>query len=81
MNAWCNLQAMYVLWLREMKRYLRARSRIIGSLGMPFFFLVFLGTGFKDFRPASIPERWITRIILLRECSPWCCSLAQCLQV
>lgn len=56
MSLWCNLQAMYVLWLREMKRYLRARSRIIGSLGMPFFFLIFLGTGFKDFRPAGIPE-------------------------
>jgi ABC-2 type transport system permease protein len=56
MKEWFNLQAMYVLWLREMKRYVRARSRIIGSLGMPFFFLIFLGTGFKSFRPASIPD-------------------------
>ncbi len=56
MNQWLNLQAIYVLWLREMKRFVRARSRIIGSLGMPFFFLIFLGTGFKNFRPQSIPE-------------------------
>lgn len=56
MRRWFSPQVLYVLWLREMKRYLRARSRIIGSLGMPFFFLLFLGTGFKSFRPASIPE-------------------------
>ncbi len=50
-----SVQAIYVLWLREMKRYLRAKSRIVGSLGMPFFFLLFLGTGFKNFRPAQAP--------------------------
>jgi ABC-2 type transport system permease protein len=38
-----------------MKRYVRARSRIVGSLGMPFFFLIFLGTGFKNFRPFNAP--------------------------
>ena len=27
--------AVYVLWLREMKRYIRAKSRIIGSLIQP----------------------------------------------
>lgn len=45
------LNAMYVLWLREMKRYIRSKGRIFGSLGMPFFFLLFLGTGFKSFMP------------------------------
>jgi ABC-2 type transport system permease protein len=39
--------AIYVLWLREMKRYWRAKSRIVGSLAMPVFFLAFLGTGFS----------------------------------
>jgi ABC-2 type transport system permease protein len=39
--------AVYVLWLREMKRFGRAKSRIIGSLIFPFFFLVFLGFGFR----------------------------------
>jgi len=56
MRSWFNMQAIYVLWLREMKRYVRARSRVVGSLGMPFFFLLFLGTGFKNFRPQSVPE-------------------------
>lgn len=56
MKQWFNPQVLYVLWLREMKRYVRARSRMIASLGMPFFFLLFLGTGFRNFRPGSIPE-------------------------
>ncbi len=42
-----NLTAVYVLWLREMKRYFRAKSRILGSLAIPFFFLAFLGLGFN----------------------------------
>jgi len=46
------LHGIYILWLRDLKRYFRARSRVIGSLGMPFFFLAFLGTGF---RRAEIP--------------------------
>jgi len=42
-----SLTAVYVLWLREMKRYFRAKSRILGSLAIPFFFLAFLGMGFN----------------------------------
>lgn len=42
-----NKTAVYVLWLREMKRFLRAKSRVIGALAMPLFFLAFLGLGFK----------------------------------
>ncbi len=40
-----DFNAIYVLWLREMKRFTRARSRIIGMLIMPVFFLVGLGLG------------------------------------
>jgi ABC-2 type transport system permease protein len=39
--------AVYVLWRRELVRYARAKSRIIGSLAMPVFFLAFLGLGFR----------------------------------
>jgi ABC-2 type transport system permease protein len=39
--------AIYVLWRRELVRYARAKSRIIGSLAMPVFFLAFLGLGFR----------------------------------
>jgi len=43
-----NLTAIYVLWLREMKRFIRAKSRVIGTLAMPLFFLAFLGLGFTN---------------------------------
>ncbi|MDE1970592.1 MAG: ABC transporter permease [Patescibacteria group bacterium] len=36
----------YVLWLRQLKRYARSRARVIGSLGQPLLFLVALGFGF-----------------------------------
>lgn len=42
-----NRTAVYVLWLREMKRFMRAKSRIVGALAMPLFFLAFLGLGFR----------------------------------
>ncbi len=42
-----NKTAIYVLWMREMKRWWRAKSRIVGSLAMPLFFLAFLGLGFR----------------------------------
>lgn len=35
----------YILWQRQIKRYFRSKSRIIGSLGQPILFLVALGYG------------------------------------
>jgi ABC-2 type transport system permease protein len=40
------VNAVYVLWIRQLKRYGRSRARIIGSLGQPLLFLVALGFGF-----------------------------------
>lgn len=40
------MQVIYILWLRQIKRYLRSRSRIVGSLAQPLLFLVALGFGF-----------------------------------
>jgi ABC-2 type transport system permease protein len=39
------LEGVYALWKREIIRFYRSKSRVIGSLGMPFFFLAILGTG------------------------------------
>jgi ABC-2 type transport system permease protein len=39
------MNTIYILWLRQLKRYFRSRSRIIGSLGQPVLFLVALGFG------------------------------------
>ena len=36
----------YVLWLRQIKRYFRSRARIVGSLGQPLLFFLALGFGF-----------------------------------
>lgn len=38
--------AVYILWLRQLKRYIRARARVIGSLGQPLLYLLALGFGF-----------------------------------
>jgi ABC-2 type transport system permease protein len=42
-----DMKVIYILWLRQVKRYLRSRSRIIGSLGQPLLFLVAFGFGFS----------------------------------
>lgn len=41
------LQAIYVMWLRQMKRYLRSKGRMISTIIQPLFFLVILGSGFR----------------------------------
>ncbi len=40
------MSVIYILWLRQLKRYSRSRARIIGSLGQPLLFLLGLGFGF-----------------------------------
>ncbi|MHC1630734.1 MAG: ABC transporter permease [Methanotrichaceae archaeon] len=50
-----NLYAVYSLWLREMIRFFRLKSRVFGSLAPPFFFLAFLGFGFRS-ASLGIPE-------------------------
>lgn len=40
-----NTNAIYVLWLRDTIRFIRARSRIVGLLVMPVVFLAGLGLG------------------------------------
>lgn len=36
----------YIMWLRQIKRYWRSKARMIGSLAQPLLFLVALGFGF-----------------------------------
>jgi ABC-2 type transport system permease protein len=40
------MSAIYILWLRGVKRYLRSKPRIVASLGQPLLFLIALGFGF-----------------------------------
>jgi ABC-2 type transport system permease protein len=39
------MSVIYILWLREMKRYLRSRVQIVASLGQPILYLIVLGFG------------------------------------
>lgn len=39
------MNELYILWWRQMKRYLRSRTRIFGTIGQPILFLLALGYG------------------------------------
>jgi ABC-2 type transport system permease protein len=40
------MRALYILWLRQIRRYMRSRARLVASLGQPLLFLLALGFGF-----------------------------------
>lgn len=40
-----NMSVIYILWYRQMKRYMRSRSRVFGAIGQPLLFLLALGYG------------------------------------
>ncbi|BCS91100.1 MAG: multidrug ABC transporter permease [Candidatus Micrarchaeota archaeon] len=48
--------AIYVLWLRALKRFIRSPSQIIGSVAMPLLFLIFLGLGFSNVKFPGLPS-------------------------
>src|SRR3954452_5808032 len=39
------MSAIYILWLRELRRYVRSRAQIVASLGQPLMYLIALGFG------------------------------------
>lgn len=43
-----NLAAIYVLWLRELKRFSRSKARVVSTLALPFLFLVGFWFGFRS---------------------------------
>ncbi len=40
------MSTIYIMWLRQLKRYFRSKPRMIGSLGQPLIFLLAFGFGF-----------------------------------
>ncbi len=38
-------EVIYILWLRQIKRHFRSKSRLVGSMGQPLLFLIALGFG------------------------------------
>src|SRR5499425_2154117 len=39
------MHAIFILWLREVKKYTRSRAQIVASLGQPLLYLLVLGFG------------------------------------
>lgn len=39
------MRVIFILWLRQIKRFFRAKSRIVGAVGQPLLFLLALGYG------------------------------------
>lgn len=54
MDGAASMKVVYIMWLRELKKFLRNRSRIIGAVGQPLLFLLAFGYGFGSlFRAAG----------------------------
>ena len=45
----------YTMWLRQMKRFLRVKARLVSSILMPFLFLAFLGLPLSFMTVGGIP--------------------------
>ena len=39
------MRVIYQLWLRQVRKYLRSKSRVVGAIGQPLLFLLALGYG------------------------------------
>lgn len=53
------IAAIYFLWKRELIRFFRSKSRVIGSMGMPIFFLFMLGFGLGGMVSLDGGERYL----------------------
>ena len=79
------MSAIYILWLRELKRYTRSRAQIVASLGQPLLYLLVLGFGLNPvFKRAGygsyfqfIAPGVIGMTVLSRRSSPGlgCCGI------
>src|SRR6266700_2789692 len=49
------VNAVYILWLRELKRYTRSRAQIVASLGQPLLYLLQFGF-LKETLVAPVPR-------------------------
>jgi len=58
------MDIVYTIWLRSMKRYVRSKSRIVGSIAMPLFLLVFLGFGLNTVVSAtSLGQQYVMFLV------------------
>ena len=57
------LQAIYIMWLRQIKRFLRSRSRTVAMIVQPLFFLVVLGAGLRSVELPGMASENYTQFI------------------
>ena len=53
------MNAIYILWLRELKRYTRSRAQIVASLGQPMLYLLVLGFGLGLHRRDNVSVNFV----------------------
>jgi ABC-2 type transport system permease protein len=51
-----NYQAIYVIWLRQLKRFVRDKGRLISNIIQPFMFLAVLGFGLGSAKFLGMPS-------------------------
>ncbi|MDI3280129.1 MAG: ABC transporter permease [Bacillota bacterium] len=54
------LRTVYVIWLREVKRFYRERSRILGMIGQPLLYLLVMGNGLSATFRLPVPAPGFT---------------------
>ena len=54
-----DLQAIYVMWLRQMKRFVRSKSRLLITIIQPLLFLFILGSGFRSITMPGLEGNFI----------------------
>jgi ABC-2 type transport system permease protein len=53
------MSVIFILWKRQIKRYFRSRSRVVGSLAQPILFLIALGFGLGPIYNQATGESYI----------------------
>jgi len=56
------IHAIYVMWLRQMKRFVRSKSRLVATFIQPLFFLAILGTGLRGAVISGMDSDYMTFI-------------------
>jgi len=54
-----DFQAIYVMWLRQMKRFIRSKSRVLVTIIQPLLFLFILGSGFRSIQMPGLEGNFI----------------------
>jgi ABC-2 type transport system permease protein len=58
------MDVIFTIWLRSMKRFVRSKSRIVGSIAMPLFLLLFLGFGLNSvISSASLGQDYVLFLV------------------